>query len=142
MMKSKLTLALLTISTLLMTSITTVKAQEEEQQNISQSTLSLQQKNEIIRVRENADQALVSNISQLRQLRIELSELMVSATASENDVQEKYRQIRLLSQEIMDNEFQARLKIRNILPPELRAPFAQQLNEALRNASTNQTAEN
>lgn len=54
-----------------------------------------------------------------------MNALMNSADASEAEVREKYNEMQMLMQKISEIEFEARLSIRRVLPPELRLPFAQ-----------------
>jgi len=117
-------------------------AQEPAQSPGAMQRLSFQERNEILQIRESANQIFLKKIAQLKNLEAELNQLMISATSSEKDIAAKYRQVQALSQEIMNNEFEAKLKIRSILPPDLRTPFARQLNAALGNASDSQTSRN
>jgi Spy/CpxP family protein refolding chaperone len=58
-----------------------------------------------------------------------MNALMNSATASEEQVRAKYAEVESWRKKIVDNEFETRLAIRRVLPPELRLPFAIKLQE-------------
>ena len=110
--------------------------------NIQSFSLSDEQTRQILEIRRQANEKLSQYFAQLQQVEAEMNALMNSADASEAEVREKYNEMQMLMQKISEIEFEARLAIRRILPPELRLPFAQKLEESLRESLTQNRTEN
>lgn len=110
--------------------------------NIQSFSLSDEQTSQILEIRRQANEKLSQYFAQLQQVETEMNALMHSADASEAEVREKYNEMQMLMQKISEIEFEARLAIRRILPPELRLPFAQKLEESLRESFTENRTEN
>lgn len=100
------------------------------------SQLTTKQSRQIVEIQERSNQQFLQDFNRLKQLQDEMNLLITSETASENEILQKYQEIKALSQQIMDKDLETRLAIRKILPPQLRRPFAQQLQENVRKAST------
>jgi protein CpxP len=88
--------------------------------------LTPQQLEQIKKIRSQSKEKIAQNLRDLRQAQPELSNL-IAGTASQNDVRNKYNQIKNLKQLLADAEFENTLAIREILNPAQRQKFVEHM---------------
>ncbi|MBW4626256.1 MAG: Spy/CpxP family protein refolding chaperone [Brasilonema octagenarum HA4186-MV1] len=89
--------------------------------------LTPQQIQQIKTIRTQSKDQTAQKRQAIRQAQQELKALM-AATASKDQVRDKYNQLRTLRQELADIQFDNTLAIREVLNPEQRQKFAEQMH--------------
>lgn len=90
--------------------------------------LSADQMNRIQQIRSRYREQLKSDRDAARQAQQELRTLM-AGSASDDQIREKFRQVRDLRTKLADAQFSSMLEIRNVLTPEQRQRFAQRMEQ-------------
>lgn len=100
-------------------------------QTIDKSTarLTSSQSGQILEIQRQANQKFLEDFAKLQRLQEEINELLLSQNASDETIRQKYQELRVMLQKLSDTDFETRLAIRNVLPPNLRRPFAQILQD-------------
>ncbi|MGH2415260.1 MAG: Spy/CpxP family protein refolding chaperone, partial [Microcystaceae cyanobacterium] len=90
--------------------------------------LTAQQMQQIKTIRTQSKDQIDQKRQAFRQAQQELKALM-AGTASKEQVRDKYNQLRTLRQEVADVQFDNTLAIREVLNPEQRQKFAEQMHK-------------
>lgn len=99
-----------------------------EMRLLSELNLSADQMNRIQQIRSRDRDQLNSDRDAARQAQQDLRTLM-AGTASDDQIREKYSQVKALRTKIADAQFNSMLEIRDVLSPEQRQKFAQRMEQ-------------
>lgn len=104
----------------------TKRQQRAQSGSLKDLNLTPQQMQQIKTIRTQSKDQIAQKRQAIRQAQQELKALM-AGTASKDQVRDKYNQIRTLKQELADIQFDNKLSIREVLNPEQRQKFAEQM---------------
>jgi periplasmic protein CpxP/Spy len=104
----------------------TKRQQRAQSGSLKDLNLTPQQMQQIKTIRTQSKDQIAQKRQAIRQAQQELKALM-AGTASKDQVRDKYNQIRTLKQELADVQFDNTLGIREVLNPEQRQKFAEQM---------------
>ncbi|KAB8331889.1 periplasmic heavy metal sensor [Scytonema tolypothrichoides VB-61278] len=107
----------------------TKRQQPGQSGSLKDLNLTPQQMQQIKRIRTQSKGQIAQKRQAIRQAQQELKTLMAGTTASKDQVRDKYNQIRTLRQELADVQFDNTLTIREVLNPEQRQKFAEQMHK-------------
>lgn len=103
---------------------------------LQQLNLSTEQQQQIQAIRDRYQPQMDANKEQMRQTMDEMRQLM-TGNASDRDLRNKHNELVQLRQQISEIHFEQMLAIRNVLTPEQRQQFAQQMQERRENWQNN-----
>ncbi|NMG21807.1 Spy/CpxP family protein refolding chaperone [Brasilonema bromeliae] len=105
----------------------TKRQQPGQSGSLKDLNLTPQQMQQIKTIRTQSKDQIAQKRQAIRQAQQELKAIM-AGTASKDQVRDKYNQIRTLRQELADVQFDNTLAIRDVLNPEQRQKFAEQMH--------------
>lgn len=117
----------------------TVQTVAENNESVKPPNLTPEQARQVGEARDRYRDQIAQQMQQLHQAQQELDELM-SGSASEMEVREKYSKVAALRQKIEDLRFESMIAVRSLLTPEERhqlADYLQQQRENSRNRTSN-----
>jgi protein CpxP len=91
--------------------------------------LSADQKQKMQAVRDRYKDQVSQRMQAVRQARKELEAMMSSSTANASQMRDKHRQIMGLRQQLQEVQFESTLAMRDLLTPEQRSQFSQQMQQ-------------
>jgi protein CpxP len=110
------------------TAPTSPTASPRKQKWLQNLNLSSEQTQQLQTIRSQSRNQMSETRQQLKQSRQELMSLM-AGTASDDQIRAKYRDVETAQQKLSQQRFESLLAMRNILTPEQRQKFAQQMQQ-------------